>query len=193
MIGHLTECNGTVDELPRLRIPTLGVSVDSAGCDTNDLVFCAAVQVRVGGEESWDALVARAVESEWMGLETLAGVDGTVADAVRANATRYGRAVADTVASVRTWDHTADAQRTFAVVDCAFRPGGSRFQERADGSWRYEILDVDFLFTQGHWTEPVHDPALADALGLEPGARASLTDVRDLASRHPSPAVPEPQ
>ncbi|MCA0296614.1 MAG: hypothetical protein LCH96_15135 [Actinobacteria bacterium] len=171
-------------ELQRLRIPTLGVSVDAAGCDVNDLVFCAAVQVRVGGDESWGSLVARAVESEWMGVEALAGEAGSVADATRVNASRCGQAVADTVASVRTWDRKLDAQRTFAAVDCGFGPGGSQFQERlADGTWRYAILDVDFLFTQGSWTAPVQDAGLAAALEIEPGTRVRLADVRDLALR----------
>lgn len=171
-------------ELQRLRVPTLGVSVDSAGCDVDDLVFCGAVQVRVGADETWHSLVERAIASEWVGIEALAGVEGSVADVTRDNASAYGQAVADTVVAVRTWDRATDAQRTFALVDCGFRPGGSRFQDvLADGSLRFEILDVAFLFKQGDLTSPVSDPALAELLGIEIGERAPLVAVRDAVQR----------
>lgn len=170
-----------VIERQRFRIPTIGVGVDSAGCDVDDLAFCAAVQVRVGGDEAWAPLVERAVASGWVGVECLAGVDGRVADVTRDNATAYGQAVADTVAAVRAWDRQTETHRTFPLVECEFRAGGSRFQEvLADGSPRFEILDVAFLFTQGDLTEPLCDPALAAALGVEMGRRASLIAVRDI-------------
>ena len=167
-----------------LRLPTLGVSVDSSGCDVDDLVFCGAVQVRVGGDEPWDALVERAVASGWVGIEALTGVGGSVADVTGRNASQFGQAVANTVIAVRTWDRETDAQRTFPLIECSFRPGGSRFQEAlADGSPRYEILDVAFLFKQGDVTFPVRDPALAGALGIEVGQRVPLADVRDAVFR----------
>nr|WP_300147537.1 hypothetical protein [Propionicimonas sp.] len=163
------------------RIPTIGVSVDSAGCDVDDLVFCAAVQVRAGADEAWAALVERAVASGWVGVECLAGVDGRVADVTRDNVAVFGQAVADTVAAVRAWDRQTESRRTFPLIECEFRAGGSRFQDLlADGSPRFEILDVAFLFKQGDLTEPVRDPALAAALGVELGERASLTAVREV-------------
>lgn len=179
-----------VVEFQRLSVPTLGVSVDSTGCDVDDLVYCAAVQVRVGGDEAWGLLVERAIESEWVGVESLGGVAGTVAEVTRDNVSRYGQAVADTVASVRTWDRAVDAQRTFPLAECEFTPGGSRFQERlADGSLRYEILDVAFLFTQGQLTAPVTDPALAEALGVETGRRVPLVEVRNVVLSRRSPVA----
>ncbi len=167
-----------------LRVPTFGVSVDSAGCDVDDLAYCAAVQVRVGADEAWGSLVGRAVASGWVGIESLAGVGGSVADVTRDNASAYGQAVADTVAAVRTWDRETDAQRTFPLVECGFQPGSSRFQEvLVDGSLRFDILDVAFLFKQGDLTGPVWDPALAEELGIEIGQRVPLTEVRDAVHR----------
>ncbi len=163
-----------------IQLPTIGVSVDSTGCDVNDLVFCAAVQVRAGGDEDWGSLVDRAVASEWVGIEALAEIAGSVAEVTRGNGSGYGQAVADTAVAVRTWDRQADAQRTFPLVECGFRPGGSRFQEvLADGSLRFTILDVAFLFKQGDLTAPIADPRLAEALGIEIGQRARLVEVRD--------------
>lgn len=166
------------------RIPTTGVSVDTTGCNADDLVVCAAVQVRVGADEPWDALVERAVASGWVGIEALAGVGGRVADVTRDNASLHGQAVADTVVAVRTWDRQTDAQRTFPFVECGFRPGGSRFQEvLPDGSLRWQILDVAFLFKLGDLTGPVRDPALAGTLGIRIGQRVPLAEVRDAVHR----------
>lgn len=173
-----------VIERQPLGVPTIGVSVDASGCDVDDLVVCAAVQVRVGADEAWDPLVERAVASGWIGIESLAGMGGSVADVTRDNASGHGQAVADTVVAVRTWDRETDTQRTFPLVECGFRPGGSRFQEvLADGSPRFEILDVAFLFKQGDLTGPVWDPALAGTLGIQVGQRVPLTEVRDVVQR----------
>lgn len=167
-----------------LRVPTIGVTVDSTGCDADDLAFCGAVQVTVGADEAWDSLVERAVACGWVGIESLADVGGSVADVTRGNESVCGQAVADTVVAVRTWDRETDAQRTFPHIECGFRPGGSRFQEvLADGSRRFEILDVAFLFKQGDLTGPVSDPALAGMLGIEIGQRVSLAEVRDAVHR----------
>ncbi len=163
--------------LPAVRLPTLGVSVDSTGCDLDDLVYCAAVQVRAGGDEAWAPLVDRAVASGWVGLEALAGHGGSVADVTRDNAAGYGHSVADTVVAVRTWDRIPNAQLTFPLADCGFGPGRSRFQERlADGSLRFEILDVAFLLRQGDVSPPA-SPELAGLLGTAPGERVPLAAV----------------
>lgn len=181
------QCNGRMSERQPRGVPTIGVSVDSAGCDVDDLAFCGAVQVRVGAAEAWGAVVERAVDSGWVGIESLAGAGGSVADVTRVNTSAYGQAVADTVAAVRAWDRETDARRTFPFIECGFRPGGSRFQEvLADGSLRFEILDVAFLFKQGDLTGPVSNPALASALGIEIGQRVPLAEVRDAVDRQRS-------
>ena len=45
----------------QLRVPRTGVSVDSTGCDVDDLAFCGAVEVRAGADEPWAPLVERAI------------------------------------------------------------------------------------------------------------------------------------
>ncbi|MHA6523337.1 hypothetical protein [Tessaracoccus sp. G1721] len=164
-------------------LPIAGFVIDDSACETDDLAFCGGVQVTVGADEAWDELVERAVAEGWTGIEALAGIPGTVADVVRVNGAAHGQAVADTLASVRTWDRAADAQRTFPVVDCGFVEGGSRFQEQlGDGGPRYQLLDVAFLFRQGDVSRPVVDSVLAGALSVAVGARVPLADVRAAAS-----------
>lgn len=157
-----------------LKTPIAGIVVDDSACEVDDLAFCGGVQVTVPGGEPWAGLVELAVASDWVGIEALASWPGTVADAVRANASAHGQAVADTLSSVRTWDRRSDAQKSFPAADC--RPGdpGSPLLERLADGPRYEILEVSFLFRQGDLTTPIPDGDLADLLGVEPGTRVPL-------------------
>ncbi|MEE6283239.1 hypothetical protein [Georgenia sunbinii] len=154
--------------------------VDASACEMDDLAPCGGVEVTVGGDLDWDEFVQRAVTSSWPGIERLAGSGRTVSDVVRENPDVYGQAVADVVASVAAWDRQADRLQTFAFVECEFGPSSSRFQERLpDGEYRYDILDVTFLFQQGDKTTPIRDPELAALLGVEPGERLWLTEYAD--------------
>lgn len=150
------------------------ISVNDDGCAVDDLAFCNAVQVTVGGQESWDEFVDLAVHREWLGVEGLSGLPGTVAEVVAANPSVFGSAPGDTVAGVRTWDLAEDRQRTFAWADCGFGPGRSAL---ADGDGRYRVLDVAFLFRRGDLSAPVGDD-LAALLGVAPGTRVAVARVR---------------
>ena len=153
------------------------IVVDASACEMDDLAPCGGVDVTVGGDVDWGEFVERAVTSGWPGVERLRGKPGTVADVIRTNAEVDGQAVADVVASVGTWDRADDRTRTFAYVECEFGPSTSRFEERLpDGQYRYDILDVSFLFKQGDMTTPIRDPELAALLGIEPGDRLPLTE-----------------
>lgn len=164
--------------------PHLGIEVNTDGCAGDDLAYCGAPLITVGGDVAWDDVVALAVGRDWAGTEALTGVPGTVADVTARNATAYGTRVGDTVARVRTWDRVGDAQRTFAAADCDFTRDGSRFAARlADGTARYVILDVALLLRQGTLSEPLRDLALAGALGVPRGERVPLTAVRSAIQR----------
>lgn len=149
------------------------VRVNADGCAVDDLSFCGAVTVTVPSGMRWADFVALAVEQGWVGVEALAAVSGTVGEAVARGAGAYGQRVADTVASVRAWDHATDRQRTFAMADCEFADSSSRFSRELG----LEILDVAFLMRQGDLTTPVRDPELASLLGVALGGRAPLSTV----------------
>lgn len=159
----------------QLRTPITGIVVDESACETDDLAFCGGVQVTVPASDSWAGFVERAVDSEWVGIEALAAVPGTVADAVSTAATAYGQSVADTLASVRTWDRAADTQKSFPVSELGLGNGSSRLLEPlGDGGLRYELLEATFLFRQGDLTAPIHDAGLAERLGVDEGTRVAL-------------------
>lgn len=155
-----------------------GLVVDESGCEVDGLCYSGAVLVTVAGTEDWSALVDRAGAEGWTGIEALAGFTGTVGDAIVQNVSAFGGQVADIVWSVRTWDRIDRTQRTFPMVDCRFRPGGSRFTPGAAGR-RYDVLDVAFLFRAGTVTSPIRDHDLAGLLGVTLGDRVPLPLVRD--------------
>jgi UDP-N-acetylmuramate dehydrogenase len=131
--------------------------------------------VTVAAGEGWDDLVARAVASGWVGVEALSGIPGSVGATPIQNVGAYGQEVAQTVASVRVWDRKLRGIRTFANADCGFGYRHSRF--KADPA-RHVVLSVTFQFRQGSLGAPVEYAELARTLGVSPGQRAPLEEVR---------------
>ena len=154
-----------------VEIATRGVTSDV----DNDDASCGGVLVTVAAGESWDDLVAQAVEREWIGVEALSGIPGSVGATPIQNVGAYGQEVSQTIASVRVWDRKLRGLRTFANADCGFGYRTSRF--KADPG-RHVVLSVTFQFRQGDLGEPVAYAELARTLRVDPGARAPLADVR---------------
>ena len=158
--------DGTVVE-----VATTGLHADVEDDDPT----CGGVVVQVAAGEGWDAFVATALERRWVGVEALSGIPGSVGATPIQNVGAYGQEVSQTISRVRVWDRRLKGVRTFAAADCGFGYRTSRF--KADPS-RHVVLDVTFQFRQGDLGAPVEYAELARTLGVEPGARASMADVR---------------
>ena len=158
--------DGTVVE-----VATSGVHADVEDDDPT----CGGVVVQVAAGENWDAFVATAVERGWIGVEALSGIPGSVGATPIQNVGAYGQEVSQTISRVRVWDRRLKGVRTFAAADCGFGYRTSRF--KADPS-RHVVLDVTFQFRQGSLGAPVAYAELARTLGVEPGARVAMADVR---------------
>lgn len=156
-----------------VKVATSGVASDVDQEDT--LACCGGVTLTVAAGEDWDRLVARTVERGWVGLEALSGIPGSVGATPIQNVGAYGQEVAQTIARVRAWDRRERTQRTFAAADCGFAYRHSRF--KADPG-RYLVLEVTFLLRQGTLGAPVAYAELARTLGVAPGERAPLAEVR---------------
>ncbi len=154
--------NGTA-----VRIATRGIDVDESSC--------GGAIVRVQAGESWDALVAHAVASEWIGVETLSGIPGLVGSTPIQNVGAYGSEVAETVASVRTWDRKTGKFRAFAAADCGFSYRNSIFKAHPH---RYVVLQVSFQFTLGNLSAPIRYAELARRLEVPIGGLADTARVR---------------
>jgi len=150
------------------------VRVGTRGVDISDDA-CGGVGLTVEAGEDWEALVARAVHEEWTGVESLAGIPGTVGAVPIQNVGAYGQEVADTVASVHVYDRTERRTRTFFSADCQFGYRTSLFKQTPG---RYVVGGVTFQLRPGSLGAPVGYAELARTLGVEVGERAPAADVR---------------
>ena len=150
-----------------VRIETTGVQVEQ------DL--CGGAMVSVAAGEPWDPFVARAIGRGWVGVEALSGIPGSVGATPVQNVGAYGQEVAETVASVRCWDREDGHVRTFAAAECGFGYRTSRFKRDPH---RFVVLTVTFQFRLGDLSAPVRYAELARVLGVEPGGRVPMPEVR---------------
>ena len=76
----------------------LVIKIELQGVEESGDLFVA------GAGESWDALVMRAIEKGFWGIENLSGVPGTVGGAVVQNIGAYGQALSQTLEWVEVYD-----------------------------------------------------------------------------------------
>lgn len=149
---------------------------------------CGGVSVTVSAGAWWDDVVARAVTENWVGIEALSGIPGSMGATPVQNVGAYGAEVSQVIATVRVWDRHEARVRTLARVDCEFGYRDSLLKrsmrgEAPDGArWhptpRYVVLDVTMQMRMGDLSAPVAYGQLAEALGVAVGDRASLREVR---------------
>lgn len=141
---------------------------------------CSGAEITVEAGEDWDALVAHAVASGWIGIEALSGIPGTVGAVPIQNVGAYGQEVADVIAQVHSYDRVERRTRTLFAADCDFGYRTSLFKRHPG---RYVIGAVTFQFRLGDLGAPVKYAELARSLGIDPGGRAPSRDVRDAVLR----------
>ncbi|MGH3474027.1 MAG: UDP-N-acetylmuramate dehydrogenase, partial [Aeromicrobium sp.] len=151
-----------------IRVLTQGVAVD--------LDSCSGAMVTVQAGETWDAIVARAVDEGWVGVEALSGIPGSVGATPIQNVGAYGQEVAQTIASVRVFDRYDREIRTIPAAECGFTYRSSRFKAEPN---RFIVLTVTFQFPLGDLGAPVAYAELARTLGVEIGARVPAARVRE--------------
>lgn len=161
-----------------VHVATRSMEVAGGVCRIDDPhgAQCGGAVIQVAAGENWDAFVAAAIDNEWRGVEALSGIPGSVGATPIQNVGAYGQEVAESIESVRTWDRTTNQFKTFAVSDCGFGYRSSRFKAEPG---RYVVLSVTFQFFQGSRSMPVKYAELARRLGIEPGAKAPMREVRE--------------
>ncbi len=152
------------------------VQVASRGIADADVLACSGAFITVEAGVPWDALVDEAVRRGWVGIEALSGIPGLVGSTPIQNVGAYGQEVGQTIARVRTWDRQERRITTFSAVECGFGYRTSRFKAQPG---RWVVLTVTFQFALGELSAPIRYGELAHALGVEPGSRAPMAQVRD--------------
>ncbi len=130
--------------------------------------------VTVASGEPWDRVVARTVAEGLSGIECLSGIPGSAGATPIQNVGAYGQEVAETVTAVRVYDRVSGVVSTFTPDGCGFGYRTSVFKH----SDRWIVLDVTMRLSRSGLSGPIRYPELARALGVEPGDRAPLEEVR---------------
>ena len=105
----------------------------------------------------------------------MSGIPGSTGATPVQNVGAYGQEVADVLTAVRVWDRAAATERVLSSAECGFAYRDSRFK-REPG--RFVVLEVTLALDPGELSAPIGYPELARRLGVEPGERAPLADVR---------------
>ncbi|HIY66146.1 MAG TPA: UDP-N-acetylmuramate dehydrogenase [Candidatus Agrococcus pullicola] len=135
-----------------------------------------AVKLRVQAGEEWDALVAKAVESGWSGIEAMAGIPGSVGAAPIQNIGAYGQELASVLVAIDFLDAETLEVRRLERDELGLAYRYSKIKGR---ELRGLVLAVELRLQVTGESQPVAYTQLADALGAELGDRRPLAEVRD--------------
>jgi UDP-N-acetylmuramate dehydrogenase len=157
------------------------VVLPDAGLDEVVLVRSRGIDVDgddllVQAGEDWDALVARTLDDGYAGLEALSGIPGTVGAAPIQNIGAYGAEVASAVVSVRVLDRRTGEVLELSAAACGFAYRRSLLKAEPG---RRVVLAVRLRLARGTQSAPVRYAELARALGVELGATAPASQVRE--------------
>jgi UDP-N-acetylmuramate dehydrogenase len=137
---------------------------------------CSGATLTIGAGENWDDFVKTTIARGFAGLETLSGIPGTVGAAPIQNIGAYGHEVSEFITRVRTYDRQSKSLKTFTNQECEFSYRNSHFKTHPG---RYVVLDVAFQLRIGEMTTPITYSELANALGIEVGAKAAVHTCRE--------------
>lgn len=118
--------DGVFDVLA-IKIEIMGFEILN---ETNDYV-----DIKIGSGENWDDIVARVVEMDLSGLESLSSIPGTVGATPVQNVGAYGSEVKDTIVEVETFDIQRNTMTSFSNDDCQFGYRDSIFKKEAKGKY----------------------------------------------------------
>ena len=150
-----------------VRVRTSGVQLAPDG---------DALAVTVAAGESWDDFVALTVAEGWSGLASMSGIPGLAGATPVQNVGAYGSEVADTITTLQVYDRSTRTVATWTPAQCGFGFRTSTFKHTD----RYIVLTATFALRRTPDAVPVRYAELARRLGVEPGAVAPSTEVRDM-------------
>jgi UDP-N-acetylmuramate dehydrogenase len=132
-------------------------------------------RLRVAAGESWDSLVAYAVDQQLAGIECLAGIPGLVGATPIQNVGAYGQEVSDVITRVTALDRRTGDIRDLEPSECGFDYRTSRFKAEA-GQW--VVTEVELALRPGGESRPRFGE-LTGTLGIEAGGTAPVERVRE--------------
>ena len=140
----------------------LVIKIEIAGIEQEGEMLIA------GAGESWDGLVARAVNDGLWGIENLSGIPGTVGAAPVQNIGAYGSEIKNTLAWVEAFDTQSGQVVRLQNTDCGFGYRTSRFKKEPG---RFVVLRAVFKLNKNGAPNTSYKD-LADS------ARSNLAEIR---------------
>jgi UDP-N-acetylmuramate dehydrogenase len=134
-----------------------------------------AVMLTAAAGEPWAALVDRTLAEGISGLESLAGIPGLAGATPVQNVGAYGTEISQLLTSARVFDRSTRTLTTLDAEQCAFGYRTSMFKH----SDRYVVIDVTLALHRKALSRPIGYAELARVLGVDLGATAKASDVRD--------------
>jgi UDP-N-acetylmuramate dehydrogenase len=124
--------------------------------------------------ESWDGLVAFAVENGLAGIEALSGIPGSTGAAPVQNIGAYGQEIADRLVAVDFVDSESGERIRLEASELELGYRTSSLKQYRRGL----VVAIELDLTPGGLSDPIRYPQLASALGVELGERLPIAEVR---------------
>ena len=144
---------------------------------------CEGANLRVSAGTPWDDFVVHTIANEWMGVEALSGIPGTVGAAPVQNIGAYGQEAGGSIAGVRVYDRATGRVDYLSFSQMEFGYRTSVVKKSLKEGWgpspRHIVLEVDFQLRIASLSAPVQYSQLAQLLGVQPGERVPSVAVRD--------------
>ncbi|PSL36980.1 UDP-N-acetylmuramate dehydrogenase [Labedella gwakjiensis] len=165
--------------------PGIAIALRTTGIDVveADGLPDGVVRLRVQAGESWDGVVAFAVDAGLGGIEALSGIPGSAGAAPIQNIGAYGAEIGSVLASVELMDRSTGLLSHVPSSDLELgyrtsvlkRHGGAPAEREAV----VVSIDLDLVRTTDGLGGPVAYAQLAGALGVSLGDRVPVRAVRD--------------
>ena len=145
------------------------------------------IRLRVQAGHDWDALVAECVERGWAGLEALSGIPGMAGAAPIQNIGAYGTELSDVLHSIEFLDAITGEVRTMLADELELSYRDSVIKQGLEGVVLSIDLNLQEAGRRGRYSDsastevlsaPIAYGQLANALGVELGARVPIAEVR---------------
>jgi len=133
----------------------------------------------VGSGESWDALVARAVQKGLWGMENLSGIPGTVGGAVVQNIGAYGQALSQTLMWVEAYNTESGELDKINAEDCKLGYRDSIFKKQRG---KYIVLRACLTLSHTPTPELSYKDLAEHFTGISPSLneiRKTVLDIRE--------------
>lgn len=158
------------------------VLVRTTGIRRVDGASAGRARLRVEAGHDWDELVAYTVQEGLAGIEAMSGIPGRAGAAPIQNVGAYGQEIIETLVEVELLDETTGEIETVpaAELGLGFRTSVLKAHYGGVPERSGVILSITLELDEvGPGEFPVRGAQLRQALGMEPGATATLRGIRD--------------